>query len=128
MATAFLWISLALVVFTTVILLREDWKFLRLGRAHVRATVSGHKRSLDEGHENFAAQFRFATDHGETIQITDAVLQNTAEPPVGTTVDLVYPNGRPDLARRPRPFLRSMIYVTLLAMNAILAARLANFL
>lgn len=82
--------------------------FLRLvqGTYFVRGTLARHI----DGDEGFVAVYEF--DHGGIMREAHGrVAHPSPTPPIGTTSLLSYPKRRPDLARTPEPFGRSIMYI-----------------
>ena len=123
----FVYVGIVLVVFALAAFLRQDLAFAR-GVRHVRAVVFDHTRQTDEGSSLYAPMARFTTEAGEDVEITDGVFGLRPRPPVGAHVDLVYPAGKPHLARVRRPLLRALIYLFLLATLFVLAGRALGWL
>lgn len=117
----------ALCVFSLWAIARYDWIRLTRPSRRVRAVVTGHRSSWNEGTKSFAANYRFALG-GAEHDVTDAVFGPRPKPPVGTTVDLTYPEDRPDLARPPRPLLWLAVYGTLAGLEAVLLAKMLGWI
>lgn len=114
----------ALVAFALVAIARHDWVRMTRPSISVRATVIGYQSRWDEGRKSYAARFQFDAD-GQTLVVTDQLLRMTREPALGHEVQLRYPKGRPDLARKARPVMWVIVYAVLLTLAALLAAELA---
>lgn len=127
METAIILAALAFCLLCLVMIVRRDLVRLRLQRQRVLATVTGHRTSCLEGSQQFAPIYQFTAEGGEH-EVVDEVLSNTCQPPIGTHVELVYPAGRPELARRPRLMMWLAVYALLLALAAILTARLLGWI
>ena len=81
--------------------------FLRLvqGVYFTRGTVVRHI----DGDEGFVPVYEF--DHGGIMREAHGRLAHASPtPPVGTSSSLSYPKRRPDLARPPEPFIRTIMY------------------
>ncbi len=128
MGSFLVWLSLALTAFTLYILLRDDLPFLRLRKITAEGTVTGHSSQIDEGDRVFSARIAFTDEAGAKRVFVDKVLTHTPEPAPGAVVDIIYPQGRPDKARVPRPWLRLLIYTVIVGMNGMLVATLLGFL
>ncbi len=81
--------------------------FLRVakGTVHVRSRVSRHM----PGPDGFVPIFAFHHD-GRSCEVPGPVASATPTPAVGTGQLLSFPAGRPELARVPAPFARSLLY------------------
>jgi hypothetical protein len=126
METAILSAGLFLCLACLWLLGRRDW--LRLTRPRRRATgrVTGHRVSHDDG-TSYSAIYAF-TDESGRHEVIDAVYEPTPRPPVGTMLELVYPEGRPDLARPPRPFLWLFVYAVCGGCAAAIIARMLGYI
>lgn len=127
MESLFVWLSLALTAFVLFILLRDDILFLLSPRQSADGIVTGHGSVIDEGDRVFSARISFTDDVGVPHEFLDAVRSQKAEPAVGTIIGVVYPQGRPDKARVPRPWLRLVIYLLIVGLNLLLVAKLLGF-
>lgn len=81
--------------------------FLRLaqGVRHVRGKVVRHVPDA----AGYLPVYEF--DHGGIMrEVTGKVGHTSPKPPVGNSSPLSYPKRRPDLARTPDPFARSIMY------------------
>jgi hypothetical protein len=107
---------------------REDWPLLVGPRKRVRGMVFDHCPRFDAGAKVFAPMIRFLTDAGETVEIVDAVYFSTERPPVGATVDVIYPEGAPGQGRIFRPLTRGVVYLAVLTTLLILIGRALNLL
>lgn len=121
--------GIALVVFSLAILIRRDWLRLTFPSRQVIAEVIDHHQSRDpDSHRlNYAAIYRFDDETGDH-QVTDAVCSLKPEPSLGTLVELTYPDGHPDLARKSRPLTWVMVYLALVAMLSVLVGKLLGWL
>lgn len=118
---------MALCLFSLWAIARHDW--LRLTRPGRRVTgeVTGHRSSWEDSIKTYAAIYRFRDENGEH-EVADSLYRAVARPEIGTTRELAYPRGRPDLARPPRPLLWSGIYLFLLALLSILTTKALGLL
>lgn len=115
MATFFHAAGLLLLGVALWAMLRDDWRFLRARRLRTRGTVVRHSASTDEdGGMVYRAVISFWARNGRTVEVIDSVGYPTARPPVGSRVDIVYPETEPERARIPRRVLRTMIYAFML--------------
>ncbi len=123
----FLWAGITLCLFSLWALARHDW--LRLTRPSLRvlATICGHRSTLDEGHRNYAALFRFSAE-GAEHEVADSLYSPTRTFAVGTIMELVYPEGRPELARPPRLLMWIAVYGVLIGLGSVLAAKMMGWL
>jgi hypothetical protein len=116
------WIGVVILAAMLGFLTREDLKLLRRRRAHTEGTVTGHRRSLDDGSEYYVAQVRFTTEDGRSIDFDDTFGRSTPTPPAGARVRVLYATEDPSQARVVRWGLRPLIYCIVLAMLALLVA------
>lgn len=123
----FLYAGMALCLFALWAIARHDWVRLTTISRQTAGEVVGHRISRDSDGTSYAATYRFSAE-GESHEVTDQVLHRAPLPPLGTRVALSYPVGRPDLARVPRPLLWGGIYLLLIALLAILVAKLLGWL
>lgn len=119
MEAAITWIAIVFVVMILVMLVRRDWIRLQGMNRSVTAEVIDHRSQLHDNARSFAAIYRFEAE-GTRHEVTDEVYSTTRQPPVGTRKELHFPVGRPDLARRSRPFMWLFVYATLVLMLTIL--------
>lgn len=123
----FLGAGIALCLFSLWAVARHDWqRLIRPGR-RVLARVTGHRESWENAARFYAAIYSFQDENG-THEVVDAVHASNPFPPVGTQVELTYPEGRPDLARPPRPLLWALVYLLLLFLTGMLAAKALGWL
>ena len=119
--------GIALCLFSLWALARHDWLRLTRPSRRVLATVCGHRSANNEGKRNFAAIFRFSAD-GAEHEVTDALYSPKRTLPAGHVSELVYPEGRPDLARLPRLWLWLAVYGLLIGFIGVLCAKLMGWL
>ena len=105
-----LWLAIASVNIVLAVLVAEDWQHLLRPKRHVVATVIGFRSELDDGTRSFTPRLSFTDETGKAVEVVDKVYSTVRTPPEGRHVALVYPAGRPDMARVPRPWLRVLIY------------------
>ncbi len=117
----------ALCLFSLWAIARYDWVRLTRASRRIGAVVTGHRSSWSDGSKSFAAIYRF-TLGGAEHDVTDAVYGSSPKPPVGTRVELAYPEGRPDLARPPRPLLWLSIYGLLVGLDVVLLAKMMRWI
>ena len=127
METVILWASLTFVCAVAALLLRQDLHFVVGPRQRAEAVVIGHDRCRDDGTVVHAAIFAFTDLNGKRHEVADGLLAQTPRPAVSTPMLLVYPEARPDLARVPRPIVRTGIYLLVGYLGAVLVARLAGW-
>lgn len=127
MEAFFLWSGIALSAFALWAIARNDWLRLTRPRMRVIARVKGHRESWENASKSYAAIYAF-TAEGGPCEVEDAVHSSYRQPEVGTTRELVYPQGRPDLARPPRPAMWLGIYGLLSFMLLLLLARLMGLI
>jgi hypothetical protein len=126
MGSVIVWLALIFVLFALAVVAREDWFFLTRQPRTVRAIVTGHRRDMDEGGAKFSAVMSFVCDTGEAVEVIDPVRSPDPNPPVGTSVTLVHPEGLPGKARIRRPLLRTAIYVFLVGILTVLVLRMTG--
>jgi hypothetical protein len=127
MKDAFILVGIALCLFSLAMIARRDWVRWHTPARRVVAKVTGHRTSRSDGSVDYAAIYRFTTEDGEHEAI-DEVLSSSPQPPEGTLVDLTYPAGRPDLARKPRPAMWLMVYAFLTGTTILLAGLLTGWI
>jgi hypothetical protein len=123
----FLLAGQALCLFSLWAIARFDWVRLTRPSRRVGAVVTGHRSSWSDGDKSYAAIYRFALGSTEH-DVTDAVYGSSPKPPLGTRVELVHPEGRPDLARVPRPLMWLVVYGVLVGLDAVLLAKMMGWL
>lgn len=115
-------LGLALALFCLWAIGRHDRVRLVRPSQRVLAEVTGHRASWDDSGHTYAAIYRFRDEQGEH-EVVDAVYHAVARPPAGTRVELAYPQGRPDLARPPRPLMWLAVYAAFFYLVGVLAAK-----
>lgn len=126
MESYFLWAGIALCLFSLWAIARHDWLRLIRPMRRVEGEVIRHATARDDGRLTYAAVYAFTIEDGRH-EATDAVWSLRPEPPLGTRRILAFPEGRPDLARPPRPWLWIAIYAVLAYLLAVLAARVLGW-
>lgn len=94
------------------------WQDLRwVGRATRTAfgEVRGHHAQGGESGDTYRMVVQFADDAGNEHIFVDGVHKNFPWLPHEAVVEVIYPEGKPELARVFRPALRRRIYVALIA-------------
>ena len=119
MRAYFIWAGIALCAFALWAIARHDWLRLTSPSRRVNARVTGHRTSWEDGSKSYAAIYGF-TAEGGSHEVVDQVYSASQQPPLDTFRELSYPEGRPDLARPPRPILWGAIYVFLILLIAML--------
>ena len=127
MELTFLIAGQALCLFSIWVLARADLVRLTRPSRRVEAVVTGFRSTWNEGSRSYAPVYRFASEGGEH-EVTEALYSGARKPPVGTAVALQHPEGRPDLARVPRPLLWLAIYGLLAGLEAALLAKMLGWL
>jgi len=117
----------ALCLFSLWVLARADFVRLTRPACRVVGVVTGYHTSWDDGSKSYAPVYRF-TSEGSEHEVTEAVHRPAAKPPLGTAVALRHPQGRPDLARVPRPLLWLAVYGVLVGLEAVLLAKMLGWL
>ena len=118
-------LGLALVLFVIGALAWRDLGWRNRRRTQVEGEVARFAPSMNDGVEVFAPVIRFSAD-GAEHEVTDVVYSARPKRAVGDKIKLIYPSGRPDLARISRPAMWVMIYGVLVFMAAIMAALAAG--
>lgn len=96
--------------------------FRRSGRKiAARGTVMGHVTSLQDGVHTYAAIVRYEID-GKSFEQIDDVWWPHRTLREGAAVPLLFPVGHPELAYRPRPWLRVLTYVLVGTLGAVMIA------
>ncbi|MBV1690464.1 hypothetical protein KRR38_22965 [Novosphingobium sp. G106] len=126
METAILLTGLFLCLVTLWLLGRHDWVRLTRARRRVTASVTGHRVTRDDA-TSYSAIYAF-TDESGRHEVTDAVYEATPRPPIGAVCELVYPAGRPDLARPPRLVLWLCVYAVCSGCAVAIVARMAGYI
>ncbi len=127
MKTYFLCGSLALCLFALWVMIRRDWLRLTRPASRVLATVVDHRAGWDEGSKVYSAVFRF-TDVSGPREVVDQLRTATPRPPLGSQVELCFPEGHPELARPPRVLLWVSVYALLIGLSGMVFARLMDWL
>jgi len=122
------WVSILFMAIVVVILLRQDWPFLSRPRRAAQGVVFDHRQTIHEGDRCFSAMIRWRGEDGVDREFTDANLAAEPSPPLGDSVEVVYPLGRPELARVPRRRLRVVVYGVTLTFLIILLGRALGLL
>ena len=118
-------LGLALTLFVIGALAWRDLGWRKRRRSQVEGEVAGFKSSVNDGVEVFAPVIRFAAEGGEH-EMTDVVYSPRPKRAVGDKVQLIYPSGRPDLARISRPAMWVMVYGVLVLIAVVLAVLAAG--
>lgn len=102
-------------------LFRQDYAYLFSRQVQSFGIVTGHRtRRKDDGDLYYAAVIEFKSKTGESHEFVDAYVSLSAEPSVGCSVIVVYPQSRPNLARVPRSTERTAMYVMVFITLAVL--------
>ena len=120
-------LMLAVALFALGSLAWRDLGWRNRRPCEVEGKVVSLKSSMNRGAEVFAPVIRFAAE-GAEHEITDIVYSERPKRAVGDKVTLAYPDGRPELARIPRPLVQVMIYAAFVFMAAMAAAGTAGWL
>jgi len=118
----FLASGIALCLFSLWAIGRHDWLRLVRPSRRITASVTGHRESWENSSRSYAAIYAFTDETGQH-EVIDAVHKSFPLPETGARVDLTYPEGRPDLARPPRPLMWTLVYLLLLSLPGLLAAK-----
>lgn len=106
---------------------RHDWVRLIRPSRRVTAEVTGHRSSWEDSSYTYAAIYRFRDEAGQH-EVIDMVYRAVARPAAGTFVELAYPEGRPDLARPPRPLMWLAVYALFFYLIGMLIAKALGWL
>jgi hypothetical protein len=117
--TYLIWTLISVCLITLAAVGRLDWLRLTGPRRRVMARVIGHRPHVEGSTNRFAALFSF-TDESGVHEVVDSLYIKSKRPAVGTLRELVYPEGRPDLARAPRWWALAATYTVLLVIPAML--------
>jgi len=118
-------LMLAVALFALGSLAWRDLGWRNRQRREVEGTIASFKSSMNRGAEVFAPVIRF-TAEGAEHEITDIAYSERPKRAVGDKVMLAYPEGRPDLARIPRPAVTVLIYAAFAFMALMAAAGVAG--
>ena len=119
--------GIALCAFSLWAMARHDLlRLLRPGR-RVMAQVTGHRCGFSDSTKIYAAIYAFSDETGRHEAI-DQVYSGAPRPAVGTLIEVTYPEGRPDLARPPRPLLWWVVYGAIGYGMAVLVAKAAGLI
>jgi hypothetical protein len=124
---AILLAGMALCVFALWAIIRHDWLRLTRPGHRVLARVVGHTEINDSDERYFTARYAFHDGLAER-EVTDMVGKNRPRPEIGTNIELVYPEGRPDLARPARPLLWLVVYLGLIYALGVLVAKWLGYI
>src|SRR4026207_1713754 len=94
-------LGLALTLFTIGALAWRDLGWRHRRRTPVEGEVASFKSSMNDGTEVFTPVIRFLAEGGEH-EVTGGGYTARPKRAVGDKVELIYPYGRPDLARISR--------------------------
>lgn len=112
--------GMALCLFALWAVARHDWLRLTRPKRRVLARVKGHRTSWENSSKSYAAIYAFSAEGG-SHEVEDALHASFPQPEVGAMRELVYPEGRPDLARPPRPAMWLAVYFFLIALIVLLS-------
>ncbi len=121
MRDVFIWASVALCVFSLVMIARLDWLRLTLPRRRVIARVTGHRLVSDTDGTGYSAIYVFEAEGG-SHEVIDQVISSRRQPDPGSLIELVYPAGHPALARKPRLVMWAIAYAFLIGLTGFLVA------
>jgi len=118
----FLFGGIFLCLFALWAVVRHDWLRLTRPSRRIMARVIGHRLHDDGDGHSLAARYRFHDGLAER-EVVDQVFSVARKPEIGALVELAYPEGRPDLARPPRPLMWCAVYGGLLYGLGVLTAK-----
>jgi Protein of unknown function (DUF3592) len=124
MKTILLLLGMALLGFVAFILLRRDVVFLSRKSVRVTGKVTGHRKSHDDGSDFYSANIEFLDERGEAHRLEDDYGLRTPFPAIGQEVNVIYPEGAPQIARVPRPFVRIILYLFVFGVITVLVSEL----
>jgi hypothetical protein len=127
MERVFLGLGIAICLFCLWAIGRNDLLRVIRPARRVIAEVSGHRSSWEDSSYTYATIYRFHDETGEH-EVIDPIYRSVARPDVGTRVELAYPKGRPDLARRPQALLWVAAYALFATMTGILIAKMFGWI
>jgi hypothetical protein len=91
----------------------------------VQGKAIGHTTTIGDNRRDYRAQISFFAE-GKEHETSDSPTSNRPEPPIGTKVELEYPQDHPELARIPQhPLLGLLPYGVLVFMAGCLVTMLA---
>ena len=109
------------------LLLRHDWLRWTRPMCEAEAEVIGQRMTWSDSTRTYAARLRFEVD-GQVYDVTDQLYGSKAAIAVGTRCRIMWPQGRPDLARIPRPWMWVGVYAVLLYVAGIMAGKLCGYI
>ena len=127
MEDVILYVAMAFVALCLWLVGRGDLVRLNGLSRQVPAEVVGHRCQYHNNIRSYAPIYRFSAEGG-THEVIDQVYSGAQKPPVGTRLQLTYPQGRPDLARVPRPWLWAGVYLVLIWMLGLIVAKKLGWL
>jgi hypothetical protein len=128
METVLLWIGLGILLFVMAYFHYQDWPFITSQWVRVEAEVVRHDESFSDGDEAYKAVVVFADQDGTLREVLDLVAYTLASPPIGTRLEIVYPLGLPQKARIRHPVLRTLLYLVVGLMAAVMGGRIMGWL
>lgn len=127
MERVILWTALAFCGFCLWLLLRHDWlRWTRLTR-EAQATVVGQGAHWGDNGRMYSARLRFQAE-GRIYEVVDQLYASKPQLADGAQCRVTWPDGRPDLARIPRPWMWSSVYCILLYLFVILSGKLTGII
>ena len=118
----FVFLAFALLGSIGCFLVWQDYLLFRRPRIHCKGAVVGYRKSEDDGSTYFCARIAFADQNGKICEFTDTYGRPKASPGIGAEIKVVYPQGEPQNARVPRPFMRLAIYLFVIGITGLLIA------
>ncbi|KPF78012.1 DUF3592 domain-containing protein [Novosphingobium sp. AAP93] len=110
MVLALLLVAQAFYLLLLLGLMRFDYIRLTRPSCRVEAEVVRFKTVPTDGIDHYAPVYRFSSE-GAEHEVADHVDSFIQQPPVGTTVALRHPAGRPDMAYVHRPVMHAFVYI-----------------
>lgn len=121
----FLAAMLAVVLFVLWAFARRDLIRRRNPVMRVRGKVVGHHTTIGDGRRDYRPTISFFAE-GKEHETSDSPSSTRPQPPVGSDIELEYPQDHPELARVPQhPLLGLMPYAVGLFMAGGLVTMLA---
>ena len=93
----------------------QDLRWVGLGTRTVFGEVRGHRVQGNESGDTYSMIVQFADDAGNEHIFVDGVYGRFPWLPRDAVVEVIYPDGSPELARVFRPRVRQSIYFALIA-------------
>lgn len=109
------------------LLLRHDWLRWTRPMREAQAIVVGQRTGWSDSRRAYAARLQFQAE-GRQHEVIDQLYGSKPAMADGARCRVMWPDGRPDLARIPRPWMWTGVYGILLYLAIILVGRLTGFI